>query len=42
MGDDIIDEAYTINPSRRIDIVTNDDDFENDFLFSRVFTIPKC
>jgi hypothetical protein len=41
-GDDVIDESYTINPTRRIDIVTNDDDFNNDFLFSRIFVTPNC
>ena len=41
-GDDVIDEPYIINTSRKIDIVTNDDDFENEFLFSRVFTTPNC
>lgn len=41
-GDDVIDESYTINPTRRIDIVTNDDDFDNEFLFSRIFVTPNC
>jgi hypothetical protein len=41
-GDDVISEEYTINTTRNINIVTNDDDMDNDFLFSREYTIPTC
>ena len=41
-GDDVMEEEYTLNITRNISIVTNDDDMDNDYLFSKKFRIPKC
>lgn len=41
-GDDTVWEDYTMNTTRSIRIVENDDDFEGDVLFERDYTIPAC
>jgi hypothetical protein len=41
-GDDVLTENYTMSTTRTLDIVSNDDDFMNEFYFSREYTIPAC
>jgi hypothetical protein len=41
-GDGTSSEEYTLNKTRKIRVVQNDDEFSGEILFYKEFTVPKC